>query len=218
MAQKTYARVEDLEVQLLSPCLIVGDNGQGKSLIAKVLAGAIPFEGTGKIKRKSKTGPARLLFQDVITQTLLRSFDAIAVSPFGVDRERPMDLYQRILKKYLYFSDNSISKLLENDVTAPSFRSLLEIKLILSAVRLCGQPCALILDEPDWGLNRVSAIAFVCAIINVAHSLGTPVFLISHKPWWQPIANSTIRVSRSPKTIDRENDNFFQITLNCNTS
>ena len=218
ISQETYALVENLEADLISPCLIIGDNGQGKSLIAKVLAGAIPFGGVVKILREDRTGPARLLFQDVITQTLLRSFNAIASQPFDRDTAKPMDFYEKILKQYFYYLDNSITKLTEIDSADISFRTLLEIKLILVAVRLCGQPCALILDEPDWGLNRASAIAFVSAIIEVAHSLGTPVFLISHKPWWQSIANSTILVRRSPKVIDRENNNFFQIELSCSTS
>ena len=218
ISQETYALVENLEADLISPCLIIGDNGQGKSLIAKVLAGAIPFGGVVKILREDRKGPARLLFQDVITQTLLRSFNAIASQPFDRDTAKPMDFYEKILKQYFYYLDNSITKLTGIDSADISFRTLLEIKLILVAVRLCGQPCALILDEPDWGLNRASAIAFVSAIIEVAHSLGTPVFLISHKPWWQSIANSTILVRRSPKVIDRENNNFFQIELSCSTS
>ena len=218
ISRKTYALVENLEAELISPCLIIGDNGQGKSLIAKVFAGAIPFEGTGKIKCDSKTGPARLLFQDVIGQTLLRSFDALAVSSAPVGKQLPMALYKRILKEYLFFEDNAAGKLPEIESADESFRTLLEIKLILSAVRLCGQPRALILDEPDWGLNRESAIAFVLALITVAHSLGTPVVLISHKPWWQPIANSTVAVRRSPKAIDREKNNYFKIALSCGTS
>jgi energy-coupling factor transporter ATP-binding protein EcfA2 len=215
ISRKTYARVDNLEADLLSPCLIIGDNGQGKSLIAKVLAGAIAFEGTGQIWCQNKTGPARLLFQDVIGQTLLRSFDALAASHTPGGKNRPMALYKRIVKEYVLFGDNAAVKLPEIESATESFRTLLEIKLILSAVRLCGQPSALILDEPDWGLNRASAIAFVFALIRVAHSLGTPVFLISHKPWWQPIVNSTILVRRSSKAVDKEKNNFFQIELSC---
>ena len=98
ISQETYALVENLEADLISPCLIIGDNGQGKSLIAKVLAGAIPFGGVVKILREDRTGPARLLFQDVITQTLLRSFNAIASQPFDRDTAKPMDFYEKILK------------------------------------------------------------------------------------------------------------------------
>ena len=215
ISRKTYAMVDNLEADLFSPCLIMGDNGQGKSLIAKVLTGAIPFEGTGKILCDGKTGPARLLFQDVIGQTLLRSFDTLAASYTAAQKERPMALYKRILNEYLLFGDNADDKLSEMESTTETFRSLLEIKLILSALRLCGQPCALILDEPDWGLNQASAIAFVFALIRVAHSLGTPVFLISHKPWWQPIVNSKILVRRTPKALDKEKNHFFQIELSC---
>ena len=95
------------------------------------------------------------------------------------------------------------------------FRSLLEIKALLVAVRLCGRPGALILDEPDWGLNRDSAIAFVFAIIKVAHELNTPVLLISHKPWWYQLANSSIRVQRTDKEMDKDRNYSFQIRLTC---
>jgi Fe-S cluster assembly ATPase SufC len=67
---------------------------------------------------------------------------------------------------------------------------LLEIKLLLVAIRLAEPRTALILDEPDWGLSRVQAIAFVSAVVHVAHARGLPVILISHKPWWQTMARS----------------------------
>ena len=79
-SEQTYARVENFQRRLSSPCLVIGNNGQGKSLIAKVLAGALSYQGAAEIGTEGKTGPPRLLFQDVITQTLLRSFNAIARS------------------------------------------------------------------------------------------------------------------------------------------
>ena len=86
---------------------------------------------------------------------------------------------------------------------------------MLVAVRLCGQPGAIILDEPDWGLTRTSAVALVAAIVKVAHSYGIPVLLISHKPWWRPIAKSVIRVDRTPKTTNGEGTSAFEIQLSC---
>jgi energy-coupling factor transporter ATP-binding protein EcfA2 len=215
-SQDAYAEVDDLEHGLQSPCLIVGENGQGKTLIAKALTGAISIQGAAEIIPKQKAGPARLLFQDVITQTLLRSFDGIAASASGMSAENPLKLYDEIFQAYAL-------NLLDIDHTSAGFelsakaefRSLLEIKVLLVAVRLCGRPSALILDEPDWGLNRDSAIAFVLAIIKVAHGLHTPVLVISHKPWWFNIAKSRIHVKRTGKEMDKDQNYSFQIKLKC---
>ncbi|UCE55475.1 MAG: hypothetical protein JSV31_08550 [Desulfobacterales bacterium] len=218
-SQDTYAKVDDLKADLTSPCLIVGENGQGKSLIAKIITGAIASQGVAKLKRKNKSGPARLLFQDVINQTLLRSFDAIAALIDRTGGANPLEIYDKILSEYCLYLDNSANASAEFSLASKGqFRSLLEIKAILVAVRLCGQPCALILDEPDWGLNRKSAIAFVLAIIRVSHELGTPVLLISHKPWWIKLPKSTIRVRRTPKEMDKDGNYSFQIKLTCDGS
>lgn len=215
-SQDTFAAVDDLQADLTSPCLIVGENGQGKSLIAKIITGAIASQGNAKLNRKNKSGPARLLFQDVINQTLLRSFDAIAALSYRVGLAKPLEIYDKILSEYRLYLNNSKNAPADfGKAGKGEFRSLLQIKAILVAVRLCGQPCALILDEPDWGLNRESAIAFVLAIIKVSHALGTPVLLISHKPWWLKLPNSTISVRRTPKETDKNKNYSFQIKLTC---
>ncbi len=213
-SQDTYAEVDDFNADLMSPCLVVGENGQGKSLIAKVISGAISCYGSTQIDRQNKTGPARLLFQDVITQTLLRSFDAIAAQTDRIGETNSHELYEKILVKYFAYlhRTTTLSAGIEFG-SQTEFRSLLEIKAILVAVRLCGQPCALILDEPDWGLNRESAIAFVFAVVDVAHQLGTPVLLISHKPWWFKLAKSIIHVSRTAKEMTEDQNYSFKIKL-----
>jgi energy-coupling factor transporter ATP-binding protein EcfA2 len=216
-SRESFAQIDAFSAALCSPCLIVGDNGQGKSLLAKVLTGAISFTGDAEIRNESNSGPVRLLFQDVISQTLLRSFDAIAKSLPTNNGSNPIELYQRLLTEYLLNLAN-----LNGSSAAPKryanngHRTLLEIKTILVAVRLCGAPRALILDEPDWGLTRKAAIAFVAAIIKVAHELGIPVILISHKPWWSPIAGSTVCVGRTPKQVNRAGAYTFKIKLQIN--
>lgn len=216
-SQDTCAEVDDFNADLMSPCLVVGENGQGKSLIARVISGAISCHGSAQIDRKDKTGPARLLFQDVITQTLLRSFDAIAAPTDWSGETNSHDLYGKILNKYLAYQNGSTTTSAGVEIDSKTeFRSLLEIKAILVAVRLCGQPCALILDEPDWGLNRESAIAFVFAIVDVSHELGIPVLLISHKPWWHKLAKSIIHVSRTAKEMNEDRNYSFQIKLTLN--
>ena len=213
-AQDTHAEVGDFEADLFSPCLIIGENGQGKSLIAKVITGTISSQGVACVTSKHERAPARLLFQDVITQTLLRSFAGIAASVSGRYGKKPLELYERIIKEYsanlqrLHDGSAGIELSGEGD-----FRSLLEIKALLVAVRLCGRPSALILDEPDWGLNRDSAIALVLAIIQIAHEVDTPVLLISHKPWWLNLAKSTVHVQRTAKMMHADQNISFRIQL-----
>jgi len=210
----TYAEVDDFDADLCSPCLIVGENGQGKSLIAKILAGAISSQGTAMLKSGHQTGPPRLLFQDVISQTLLRSFDGIAASASGMFGKKPLELFDRIFQEYTVQLNRLETGSAEIELAGEGeFRPLLEIKALLVAVRLCGRPCALILDEPDWGLSRDAAIALVLAIIRVAHEAGTPVLLISHKPWWFKLAKSTIHVQRTAKKMDENQNSSFRIKL-----
>ena len=215
-SRQTHARIADFKASLNSPCLIVGQNGQGKSLIARALAGAVTIHGQASIKCAEKSGPPRLLFQDVITQTLLRSFDSIAGSTIPVDGLNPVALCEQLLKEYraVYAAVRQKGEpqpLVDNT----RFRSLLEVKAMLLAVRLCGQPGALILDEPDWGLTRASAVALVAAVVKIAHAYGVPILLISHKPWWGPIAKNLIRVDRTPKSTDDTGTSAFEIRLRC---
>jgi energy-coupling factor transporter ATP-binding protein EcfA2 len=216
--QNACAEVGNLEGDFLSPCLIVGENGQGKSLLAKVLTGTIASQGRAKIMCANRPGPARLLFQDVISQTLLRSFDAIAASTFRKFQAGAREVYAKIRKKYFAYLNGAADSSGEPGLAGSfgldrrrQFRSLLEMKTILVAVRLCGQPRALILDEPDWGLTRQSAVALVLAVVKVSHQFGTPVLLISHKPWWLKIANSIIHVERSAKETGKNRNCLFQI-------
>lgn len=202
--EQLWASVADFSGRLVSPCLFEGGNGQGKSLLAKSLAGAIATRGKAIIESDHGSGRPRLLFQDVITQTLLRSFDAITNSVKTGRRGQTVKLYQRLCQAFEAQSkegrDGFTGREPERDVGQ---RTLLEIKMILIAVRLAERPPALILDEPDWGLTRQAAISLVAAVIGVAHAQGVPVILISHKPWWQPIAGSMLKVEKFRQDDDR---------------
>ncbi len=189
------AAVMDTRLALTSPCLINGENGQGKSLIAKALSNAARVRGTIAIKHQ--TGSARLLFQDVINQTLLRSFKSLVDSPAGIKRNRPYNLYLKILDSYKKINPYGRKKA-PQDLHA-TVSTLLTIKMALVAVRLCTHPNALILDEPDWGLTRSSAEALVIAIVRCAHDLNVPVLIISHKPWWKELIQSSFTVQKLPQ-------------------
>jgi energy-coupling factor transporter ATP-binding protein EcfA2 len=193
--EQLWARVADFDGDLASPCLLAGGNGQGKSLLAKSLAGAIETRGDITVISRRAIGRARLLFQDAITQTLLRSFDGLIASVKGPRQERARGLFRQ-MRQACAGPSGQAGKLPAGGDTNRE-RTLMEIKLLLIAVRLADRPPALILDEPDWGLSRAAAIALVTAVISAAHTLDIPVILISHKPWWQSIAGSCLAVVRS---------------------
>ncbi len=195
-----HAAIDDTCLELESPCLVAGDNGQGKSLVARALAGSLPLKGKAKafIKGAMVEGTASLLFQDVLTQTLLRSFGVLAGGGKGVSRQTILATYTAIRDEYKLAVENKrVSRVVPINEPGGNSHTLLDIKAILVAARLAALPAALILDEPDWGLSRQSGIAFVSAVLSVAHRQGTPVILISHKPWWQPVMRSCISVSRT---------------------
>ncbi len=204
-----YVYVSDFEKKIISPCLLTGDNGQGKSLLARILSRAIGFQGVAEIRSARCRGTARLLFQDVMTQTLLRTFQSLAVSPQCPDGQNVFKCYDQIVAKFKSaWNKVNLSPPETPRRDAAGAHSLLAIKMMLAAVRLNARPSALILDEPDWGLTRTVAIALVSAIINVAHHQDVPVILISHKPWWRTIGQSRIRVNKTNVC-----DNSFSIDL-----
>lgn len=211
-ARPAVAGVEDFNARLDSPCLLMGENGQGKSLVARVLARAVACRGTASLDRGRGPQSGRLLFQDVLNQTLLRPFPVLTAA--GGQPARTLALFARIgqlCRRYCNARGVALPAGAFQD-QAP-FRSLLETKALLAAVRLGRTPGALILDEPDWGLTRETAIALVAAITRVAHDHGTPVMLISHKPWWPPFCASVVAVSRSRQSPPGASAEAFQVSL-----
>jgi hypothetical protein len=196
-------------MRLVSPCLIQGDNGQGKSILAKALSGATKIYGN--ISIGNHRGSSRLLFQDVINQTLLRSFKSLVQSQHCAPNNDVRNIYQILRDNYLSFINDEYVVIPDNfDTTTPS---LLSIKMILTAVRLCSLPDALILDEPDWGLTRKSAEAFVLAVVRCAHDFRVPILIISHKPWWQEFAFSCLTVRKILQPSKSDHPYRFIISL-----
>ena len=206
-----YAEVEDFSARMNSPCLLLGENGQGKSLVAKALAGAVSYEGRIGIQCRENRGPVRILLQDVVSQTLLRDFKAIRATAGRDQRQEFQHIYQEIIGS----NESPIEEAghLPQVERRQTFHSLLEMKAALMAVRLCGRPGALIMDEPDWGLNRTVAIEFVFNVISAAHKREVPVVLISHKPWWKNAAGSILEVQRSAGGSTGNNPRAFKIRI-----
>ncbi len=184
----SFCHLADIRTVLPSPCLVSGDNGQGKSLLAKALAGAVSTCGRLCLECAGKKGPARLIFQDVVIQALMRGCDQILKSGGRLLRQRASAIFRRLESDWM-----------ANFSSPPhSPDRLVRIKLALAAVRLASGPPALVLDEPDWGLSRKSAAALAAAIIDQAHKLKIATVLISHKPWWHSLAKSRLEVTKHP--------------------
>ena len=212
---QAVARVDNIGLTLESPCLVVGENGQGKSLLAKALSRAVSHEGDILIEATGGDIPsARLIFQDVSVQTLLRPFAALAALEPGGARKDAFRLYETIRSQ---ISTLAIKRDLENPMGMTGAehtpRSLLDIKTMLAAARLTRSPGMLILDEPDWGLTRESTVAWVLAVVTIAHGLGIPIMIISHKPWWEPVANSVLRLRKEEVLIRDGVVESFRIRL-----
>jgi energy-coupling factor transporter ATP-binding protein EcfA2 len=196
--RQTWASVDDGDIPLRSPCLVRGDNGQGKSLIARALAGALVYRGRADIRGSGRRpGPVRLLFQDIDNQTLMRSSRQISGHLAGPRRALLNDMYAALLADVARAPGaRSLAPSLARRLMLPQPASMLETKALLAAVRLAARPAALILDEPDWGLSRTEALAFAAAVIRAAHGLNLPLMLISHKPWWRELGASQLTVSK----------------------
>jgi energy-coupling factor transporter ATP-binding protein EcfA2 len=196
------AGFRDADLRLVSPCLVGGENGSGKSLLAKAVCGAASCRGVIRVGSPEKAGPPRLLFQDVVSQTLFRPFTQLAATP----AESFYRSLRRGLPKELSRQCRRAEQLRRTDPPR-----LLEIKLILAAVRLAQKPRALVLDEPDWGLTRAAAVGFVDSVIGLSHDLAVPVLLISHKPWWDVMAASRLTVTKRAEAAHRTRRLLFQI-------
>jgi energy-coupling factor transporter ATP-binding protein EcfA2 len=189
-----FAAIADDALQLKSPCLVCGDNGQGKTLVAKALCGAVAVRGRAKVSE----GRSRLLFQNVITQTLLRSPAVLRDSAQDICGHAALEQVLASLIDAFQTHGGARDRVTPTTHGAPPVAAgnLLVAKLYMVAARLCGRPALLVLDEPDWGLSRREAAAFVLAVTTVAHASGVALMLVSHKPWWRSLAASHIRVEK----------------------
>ncbi|MBL0712701.1 MAG: hypothetical protein JJV98_03270 [Desulfosarcina sp.] len=211
-SRRLRAAIDDAEFSLQSPCLIQGDNGQGKSLMVKALAGVVLREGHAGLETEGRRGHVRLLLQDLIDQTLMRSFKQMAV---GIDAGAAVRVYDDIRTEMMAREVLDRDEVLPFDMrlAARAPASLLELKILLAAVRIATTPAAIVLDEPDWGLRRASAMAFVAGVIQAAHQRGVAVLIISHKPWWHPWAASFLHIRKARPAPAASAGDLFRIRM-----
>jgi ABC-type Mn2+/Zn2+ transport system ATPase subunit len=207
-----WAGVASRDETLASPCLLCGDNGQGKSLIAKALASAMPYTGKATVYGPNGSRRVRLLFQDVLNQTLMRSMRQLAAQGNAKDVAVAYDdILDGVRRRVPEAGDPLIAF---GDRRRSNTRlSLLEMKVLLAAVRLSDQRAVLILDEPDWGLSRSDAVAFVTAVVSAAHARSVPVMLISHKPWWRNLARSVRWVRKEAVPASAAKGCLFRVQI-----
>jgi energy-coupling factor transporter ATP-binding protein EcfA2 len=206
------AEVAPVEETLVSPCLLGGDNGQGKSLVAKALASAIPCRGEASLQGPGGPLRARLLFQDVLNQTLMRSMPQLTRRGSGNGLAAAYDAVVAGIRQRAPETGDALRSFADRRCD-PVPLSLLEIKVLLAAARIADQGALLILDEPDWGLSRCDALAFVGAVVSAAHQRSVPVMLISHKPWWQKRVGSMRWVSKETASSSSAKGCLFRIRI-----
>ncbi len=197
----------DTAFTLASPCFLTGDNGEGKSLLAKLMTGAIVGRGLLRIEPATAAQRPRMIFQDVVAQMLSRTVAELVDEA----HDHVHAAYHDLAAGYRETDDGTVALSM---AMLPETPSLLEIKLVLAAKRLSPQTALLILDEPDWGLSRQAAAAFVLAVVGVAHRRGIPVLVISHKPWWRPLARSCMTIAKTMAGTEiPDNRDGFSVTL-----
>jgi energy-coupling factor transporter ATP-binding protein EcfA2 len=202
---------ESTSLSLQSPTLITGDNGIGKSILAKLMAGIIkPIVGEISSLSQNGKGNARLIFQDSIDQIFGMSVDHHIDWVFRFDSARgkvAKSIYSDMekslresLHKY-YFSGLSALG------TANTRDTLLQAKLCLVAERIASLPPLIVLDEPGWGLSKTVSQYFLGEVCKHAHSNGVAIAIISHQPtWWKGFIQSHIEL------IEHNNDGVKIVT------
>lgn len=192
-----YTHVPQM-LELVSPTLIRGENGIGKSSLALVLANVLqPHEGQLNLRTGGFAGAARLLLQDTQRQMFgMSSADHVhAVYRYDEEKRKSADsaleAMDADLRQALSEFEDAIATLDESG--RPS--SLLHDKLALAIERLVPRPNLLILDEPSWGLSDVLARELVRLIVREAHKRDVPIAIISHETrWLEHLYNSCLEL------------------------
>ncbi len=184
--------------KILSPFLLTGDNGVGKSIFARLLAGILPVS-SGRVAIINQDGNrnVRLLFQEAITQLF-------TLSPFGY-LKRVFSASRLLLDEATGLFRELMLAVRPDDLSEdkPAWSSLLAGKACLIAARLAEKPALILLDEPGWGLSRHDAGNLVFHSCRLAHRLGTGVGIISHQPGWHDFAASNLKLKKiAPEQVE----------------
>jgi len=192
-----YSWVSETD-EVFSPFLITGDNGVGKSIFARLLAGILPVSsGRAFIVNSDGNSMVRLLFQESITQLFALAPSEYLMRVFSASKE----LFEQVTRLFRELMQSVCSGKSPDDTRVWS--SLLAGKACLIAARLVEKPALLLLDEPGWGLSRLDAGKLVFNTCRLAHQLGTGVGIISHQPEWHDFTRSNLKLKQvEPEQVE----------------
>ncbi len=199
-----YRFQDGTDLDLLSPTLLRGQNGVGKSVFSQIACGLVqPTSGSVRIMSGGMHGTARLLMQDCILQLFAHSPLAHIRRVFQLDDKREetaTQIYQEIqdqLRNMVLLHQELPQDLVGNREEPDT---VLQAKIALVAERLLSNPPVLILDEPSWCFSKPIARMFVRAVCEIAHRRHIAVIIVSHLDWWNGIANSELQMTRDDKS------------------
>jgi energy-coupling factor transporter ATP-binding protein EcfA2 len=184
-----FYHTENDELSMNSPALLIGNNGVGKSIFAKILAGIeSPSEGEARIITNGVTGNARLILQDNLIQLFGEEIESHFNRVFKYDPElgkKVLDTYNEIINRLqqAISLNGDINGVAHFDIDEEN-TSVIQIKAALIAERISKKTSLLILDEPEWLLSRKMANIFITQIIEICHERHIPVLIITHLSDW----------------------------------
>lgn len=183
-------------IEFMSPTLITGANGLGKTTLAKLLSGLLRSEeGSIKAVTQGQAGCARLVLQDTLLHLFGDSVDDHNARVFANDKAlglKAAELKASLMRQCL---DEIHVKHPGISLANPNHRTLLEAKISVAVERMFFDTPLIILDEPSWCLSVEVARALVKVVTVAAHERNIAVALISHQNWWQGLCRSTMRLS-----------------------
>lgn len=171
---------DHLDFQIDKPEIIglVGGSGSGKSVLMRTIVGLhTPNEGTIEIMGKSNTTPG--LFGVLFQKGAL--FSGLTVEQnIMVPLKENTDLSDEMCQHLAHIKLGLVGLPATAASKYPSQLSGGMIKRVSLARALAVDPPILFLDEPTAGLDPIAAAEFDQLILDLQHSLGVTVIIITH--------------------------------------
>lgn len=196
-------------LRLSSPTLITGANGIGKSTLASLLCGMLPYEGREPtIRTRGHIGTARLMMQDCLTQMF--SLTPGAHCEFFLRYARDLrkqalaDLngFDQRFDGYGFAEEETLGEVVRR---TGDRNSLLHSKYALALERTATRPPLLILDEPSWGLSDRLSRSLFRELATLCASAGTALAVISHQSvWLEGLVRDHVELRASAEVVDLE--------------
>lgn len=165
---------------------LVGDNGAGKSTIARIIVGeATPRSGVARlfgVAPERFEDWARVGYVSQLAPTAIGRFPATVLELVRASQHASMPRFRPASRS---FRDAALSALEAVDMAPFSKRLIRELsggqlQRVRLACALVGAPGLLVLDEPVNGLDKESRAKFYGLVRRAHDEAGIAVFLITH--------------------------------------